>query len=315
MPQQIILRTDTTDNWALANPVLAKGEIGYDEVLKIYKMGDGVSAWNDLSFTNVPNAQAKTSTLTPITSMDNNSQIPIGDNNRIGRGLFEKPVLDRWNWFQSDFIQSTLGDLLAAVAGTGASAQAGNYGINASENAQGVLQIDTGTTATGRAGVGSAAINHMWNRTGQNWYFGARLALEALSVSGLEAFTVRAGFGNTIPTPAGDPINGAYFRYNDAVNGGRWECVTVKATALSAADSGVFADINYSVFEIDMNDTYIRFYINGVLVHEQTDALHIPVLPSETFGFGWKIEKSVGVGQRNLSADWYYVGHVDQGAR
>jgi hypothetical protein len=315
MAQQIILRSDTTANWASANPVLAKAEIGYDETLNYFKIGDGVTPWNSLSFTNIPNAQAKTSTLTPTVSLTESSQVAIGDNNRIGRGLFGKPSMDRWNWFQSDFTQSTLGDLVASVTGTGASAQAGTYGINSSENAQGVLQVDTGTTAAGRAGVGSTSINHMWNRSSQNWYFGARLALEALSAAAIDSFTVRAGFGNTMPIAAGDSINGAYFRYNDAVNGGRWECVTVKANALSAADSGVVADINYSVFEIDMADTSIRFYINGVLVHEQTDALHIPVLPSETFGFGWKIEKSAGTNQRNVSADWYYVGHVDQGDR
>lgn len=315
MAQQIRLRSDTTANWALFNPILAQAEIGYDSDLNYFKIGNGVDAWNDLSFTNIPNAQAKTSTLTPTTLLVGDSQIAIGDNNRIGRGLFDKPIIDRWNWFQSDFIQSTLGDLTASITGTGASVQVGNYGINSSENAQGVLQADTGTTAAGRAGAGSASANHIWNRPGQNWYFGARLALEALSAAAIDSFTVRAGFGNTMPIAAGDSINGAYFRYNDAVNGGRWECVTVKANALSAADSGVVADINYAVFEIEMNDTFIKFFINGAMVHEQTNALHIPILPSETFGFGWKIEKTVGLNQRNLSADWYYVGHVDQGSR
>jgi hypothetical protein len=315
MPQQIILRTDTTANWSSNNPTLAKGETGYDEDLKVFKVGDGVTAWNSLAYSNVPNAQPKTSTLTPITLLDNLSQIPIGDNSRIGRGLFVKPNMDRYNWFYSDFIQSTLGDLLATISGTGASAQVGTYGINSSENCQGVLQADTGTTAAGRAGVGSASVNHMWNRSGLNWYFGARLALELLSVNGVDAFTVRAGFGNTIPTLAGDSINGAYFRYNDAVNGGRWECVSAKGGAAATIDSGVVADINYSVFEIEMNDVAIYFYINGVLVATQTNPLHIPNLPSETFGFGWKIEKSVGLNQRNLSADWYYIGHTDIGNR
>jgi hypothetical protein len=303
MAQQIILRTDTTANWASANPILAKGEIGFDETLNYFKIGDGVTPWNSLSFTNIPNAQAKTSTLTAIQNLLATSQIPIGDNSRIGRGLFGKPRIDHWNWFQSDFIQSTLGDLTASVSGTGASAQVGNYGINASENAQGVLQVDTGTVATGRAGVGSAVSNHMWNRAG--------LALEALSVNGVDAFTVRAGFGSTMPTGAGDGLNGALFRYNDAVNGGRWECVSIKAGAVKAVDSGVAADINYSVFEIEMSQTQIRYFINGNLVHTETESLFIPSLASETFGFGWKIEKSVGANQRNLSADWYYVGHID----
>lgn len=311
MAQQIRLRSDTTANWASFNPILAQAEIGHDSDLNYFKIGNGVDAWNDLSFTNIPNAQAKTSTLAPISPLASNSQVAIGDNNRIGRGLFGRPRIDHWNWFQSDFVQSSLGDLTASIAGTGASAQSGNYGINASENAQGVLQVDTGTVNNGRAGVGSAISTHMWNRSGQTWYFGVRMALEALSTNGVDAFSVRAGFGSTMPTGALDSVNGAYFRYNDAVNGGRWECVSVKANALKAVNSGVVADVNYSVFEIEMSPTEIKFFINGVLVHTETDSLNIPILPTETFGFGWKIEKSVGINQRNLSADWYYIGHID----
>jgi hypothetical protein len=315
MAQQIILRTDTTTNWASANPILAKGEIGYDELLKIYKMGDGITPWNSLSFTNVPNAQAKTSTLTEIVNLDNSSQIPIGDSSRISRGLFIKPNMDQYNWFQSDFVQSSLGDIASSIVGTGASAQVGTYGINNSENCQGVLQIDTGTTSTGRAGVGSASINHMWNRASLTWYFGARIALEALSVAGLETFSTRIGFGNTLPIGAGDSLNGAYFRYTDSINGGRWECVSVKAGALNAVDSGVVADVNYSIFEIELDGGVINFLINGNQVYQETNPLYIPNLATETFGFGWKIEKSVGATQRNLSADWYYIGHVDNSLR
>lgn len=314
MAQQIILRTDTTANWALFNPILAKGEIGYDEVLKIYKMGDGVTAWNSLAFTNVPNAQAKTSTLTAISKLFDDSQVAIGDTSRIGRGLFGRPNINRWNWFQSDFIQSTLGDLTASIAGTNASAQAGNYGIDLSEKAQGVLQVDTGTTATGRAGVGAASINHIYNAANTVLYFGARLALEALSTTGIDQFSVRAGFLNSL-LGAGDGTNGAFFRYTDSVNGGRWQCCSVKSNVLIAADSGVIADTQYAVFEIEMTDVAIRFYINGTLVYTEVAAINIPVLPTETFGFGWKIEKISGLNQRNLSADWYYVGHVANAER
>ena len=42
-------RRDTTANWSAANPVLAEGEPGYDTTLKIWKVGDGVTAWNSLT--------------------------------------------------------------------------------------------------------------------------------------------------------------------------------------------------------------------------------------------------------------------------
>lgn len=41
-------RIDTSDNWAAANPVLYKGERGIDSTECKEKVGDGVTAWNDL---------------------------------------------------------------------------------------------------------------------------------------------------------------------------------------------------------------------------------------------------------------------------
>lgn len=43
---QIQLRRDTTTNWTTANPILQSGEPGYDTVLKILKIGDGVTTWD-----------------------------------------------------------------------------------------------------------------------------------------------------------------------------------------------------------------------------------------------------------------------------
>lgn len=48
MARQLQLRGDTAANWALANPVLAKFEIGIVEGTNVYKIGDGVTAWNSL---------------------------------------------------------------------------------------------------------------------------------------------------------------------------------------------------------------------------------------------------------------------------
>lgn len=41
-------RIDTSENWAAANPVLYKGERGIDSIEGKEKVGDGVTAWNDL---------------------------------------------------------------------------------------------------------------------------------------------------------------------------------------------------------------------------------------------------------------------------
>lgn len=47
------LRTDTTANWTSNNPILAKGEFAVEVTTNneyCYKVGDGVTAWNNLSY-------------------------------------------------------------------------------------------------------------------------------------------------------------------------------------------------------------------------------------------------------------------------
>lgn len=43
-------RRDTAANWALANPILHDGEIGWERNTKKAKMGDGVTPWNSLDY-------------------------------------------------------------------------------------------------------------------------------------------------------------------------------------------------------------------------------------------------------------------------
>ena len=50
MAQQIQLRNDITANWASANPVLARGEVGVDTTLGKFKIGNGTSTWSQLDY-------------------------------------------------------------------------------------------------------------------------------------------------------------------------------------------------------------------------------------------------------------------------
>lgn len=47
---QIKIRRDTTSNWSNHNPILALGELGYDTKKGAFKVGDGITPWNDLGF-------------------------------------------------------------------------------------------------------------------------------------------------------------------------------------------------------------------------------------------------------------------------
>lgn len=48
MSIKIIIRRDTAEQWSQINPVLALGELAYDETNKELKVDDGQTPWNDL---------------------------------------------------------------------------------------------------------------------------------------------------------------------------------------------------------------------------------------------------------------------------
>jgi hypothetical protein len=50
MAVQIQFRNDTAANWALANPILAQGEMGVELDTRKFKFGDGLTEWNDLEY-------------------------------------------------------------------------------------------------------------------------------------------------------------------------------------------------------------------------------------------------------------------------
>lgn len=47
---QMQMRRGTSTEWSSANPVLASGELGLDTSLNKFKIGDGTTAWNSLSY-------------------------------------------------------------------------------------------------------------------------------------------------------------------------------------------------------------------------------------------------------------------------
>ena len=210
-----------------------------------------------------------------------------------------------------DFIIDPNGIMVDAGAGAGASVQSGTYGIGTTANAIGVSQMDTGTTATGRRTLASYLSAIV---TGKGRLrFSTRFAIEQLS-SGTQTFTSYTGFIDN--NAAGDQNNGAYFKYTDGVNSGKWQCVTANGGVRTAADSGITADTNYHQFTVEINDagTSVTFYIDGTLV--QTITTNIPNgVVANAFGYGWKIEKSVGTTQVNQSIDWYYYEFERSSAR
>ena len=63
MATKIQLRRDTSANWQGTNPVLAQGEPGVELDTKKMKVGDGISAWNDLDYVAGGNSENSTTNM------------------------------------------------------------------------------------------------------------------------------------------------------------------------------------------------------------------------------------------------------------
>lgn len=54
MPYRILFRRDTSANWESNNPILAQGEPGWETDTGLLKIGDGSTAWINLSYYDGP---------------------------------------------------------------------------------------------------------------------------------------------------------------------------------------------------------------------------------------------------------------------
>jgi hypothetical protein len=53
MASIIQVRHDTAANWTSVNPILAQGELGLETDTSKFKFGNGVTAWNLLSYSGI----------------------------------------------------------------------------------------------------------------------------------------------------------------------------------------------------------------------------------------------------------------------
>ena len=53
--ERIQLRRDLSTKWVEINPILMEGEVGFETDTKLRKIGDGVTAWNNLDYLTTDN--------------------------------------------------------------------------------------------------------------------------------------------------------------------------------------------------------------------------------------------------------------------
>jgi hypothetical protein len=306
-----------TDAGAPANGLGDVGDFYLDSANGDYYLKTGVATWTSQgsfqNFIDISSLNALTGTT--LDSLDELfiQDVSVPEKKKITVEEFSRRRLtSRIVTVQEDFL-ATVSNILhldATSSGTGASVQTGTYGIDGTEKAIGVWELDTGTTAAGRAMFHNAVASIMFGicQIYQQW----RAAINNLSTLA-ERFTIRIGFSDT--TAAGEAVDGAYFRYRDDVNSGRWECVTRSNSVETVTDSGITVDTQYHDYDIEINDTAtsVVFKIDGAIV--ATILTNIPTGSARLTGSMIKIEKSLGITQRNLYVDYFSMQFIFTGDR
>ena len=230
----------------------------------------------------------------------------MGDaNNPIGMGDG-----GRWSAYFEDFrgVYSGLayvfaGGLTPVYSGTGSAIST----VACTNNEMGIFRVGVGTTATGYGGLRNGSTAGLCFGSGRN-YLKTRVRLPNLS-DGTDSYVVRLGWTDGITGNA--PTDGAYFRYSDTENGGRWTCVTVSNSIETTADSGVAVAANtWAKLEIEINAgaTAAVFKINGGTV--ATITTNIPSGSARGTCTGFWITKTAGTSSRYLDLD--YVQEVNE---
>ena len=211
----------------------------------------------------------------------------------------------RYNAAKRAIIESecnATGNLTLNTNGTGATV---SYAIAALHDANrfGIGQLTTGTTATGRAAIGTTSFDSIVLGGGIVKYC-AVVKIQTLS-NGTDTFLVQCGLHDAV---GGSPVDAVYFSYTHSENAGDWTTYVYNNSGTTGGfDTNVaVATANWYRLEIEVNaaGTQAVFSINGSVV--QTFTGTIPTGTTRALGFFVNIRKTLGTNARTLLCD--YVG-------
>jgi len=222
----------------------------------------------------------------------------LGNSLLYSRDNFEDFVFDAYagsgnNDNQYSFTRFTAGTgSLSDVDGTVPAAGNDYFGIHI---------LNTGTTTTGRAGIGAHNNVNRLMLGGRQVIYETRVRVETLS-DATNAFT--SYYGLMDANAAGVPTNGVYFSYNHGVNSGNWTCTAI-AAGTTSLNSGVAVVANqWYVLRMVVNalGTRVDYFVDDVLV--ATATTNIPTGSGRQVRMVFKIEKSAGTTARTTSIDF-----------
>ena len=188
-------------------------------------------------------------------------------------------------------------DFATTVNGNGAAGSlvAGDIGY------PGIVQLSTGTTATGRASL-NTLINAI--RFGNGTYTLETMMKLPTSSDPTNRYTLYIGFGDN--TGAGDMVDGAYFQYNDS-NGNNWQIKAASnSTRTTTTTSTGIVGNTWTKLKVVVADVQMAyFYVNDTLVGSINN--NVPQGSGRETGIIFKIEKSAGTTARTVQIDYCKV--------
>jgi len=270
--------------------------VGADNVLTLSQ--DSIQSSGNLQLKDAN----RTSQLTITTAGTTFTGIPRYGLNPLGNGDGSK-----WSAYFEDFRNTVsanatyvfAGGLTPVYSGTGSAIST----VACGTTEIGVFRVGVGTTSTGYGGLRNGYAAWLCFGLGRN-YFKTRVRLPNLSTAD-DAYVVRLGWNDH--TTGGAPTDGAYFRYTESENDGRWTCVCVSAGTETTADSSVSVAANtWAKLEIEINAaaTSAVFKINGNTV--ATITTNIPSGGARGTMTGLWITKTAGTANRYMDLDFVH---------
>lgn len=203
----------------------------------------------------------------------------------------------------TDFAGGQVGPFTSTVSGTGASQQASTYLVNTTERVMGAAQIDTGTTATGRATIGYSSTAAIVPTLGPGLSV-VRLAVEA-AVTGTETYTVNAGFIDSAGGTRTDGVCWEYWWTGSAAEFSQTRFAGATATRTNTGSPAATTNYIWLVVFVNPGWTRADFIYSNDSVDFSVASSPTTGFPSNTQYTGWGISmiKSAGTTQRNCSVD------------
>jgi len=239
---------------------------------------------------------------------------PLGSSDGIGLNEY----FDQFDDFMGGSPNTTTGIQAgvwtATFSGTGVTPAASTYLIDTTEKPLGIVQMSTGTTATGRGNIGAADASII-PQQGQAICL-SRVAVQTNLSTTTDAYHIYSGWHNA--TGASSASNAVAWQYHTGsaagtrgASGPNWTAVAISASTYTSSSTGPTVDTNYIWLGTYVSPTWNRatyFYstdsITWTVATEISSSL--PVSAS-TLGFGVHIGKMVGTTARLNSVD--LIGH------